>query len=30
VHAVNAAVEGNDPAQVLNEAAKFADGLLNQ
>jgi multiple sugar transport system substrate-binding protein len=30
VHAVNASVEGNDPAQVLNEAARSADALLNQ
>lgn len=30
VHAVNAAVAGNDPAQVLNDAAKNADALLNQ
>lgn len=28
VHAVNAAVDGNDPTQVLNEAAKAADALL--
>jgi multiple sugar transport system substrate-binding protein len=30
VHAVNAAVDGNNPAQVLNDAAKNADTLLNQ
>ncbi len=30
VHAVNASVEGNDPAQVLNDAARQADELLNQ
>ena len=30
VHAVNATVEGNDPAQMLNEAARSADNLLNQ
>ena len=30
VHAVNAVVAGNDPAQLLNEAAKSADSLLNQ
>ncbi len=30
VHAVNATVEGNDPAQMLNEAASSADNLLNQ
>jgi sn-glycerol 3-phosphate transport system substrate-binding protein len=30
VHAVNAAVDGNDPTQVLNDAAKSADALLNQ
>ena len=30
VHAVNATVEGNDPARMLNEAAKAADNLLNQ
>ena len=30
VHAVNAAVDGNDPALVLNEAAQAADNLLNQ
>ncbi len=30
VHAVNATVEGNDPAQMLNEAARAADQLLNQ
>jgi multiple sugar transport system substrate-binding protein len=30
VHAVNAAVEGNDPAALLNDAAKNADALLNQ
>ncbi len=29
-HAVNAAVDGNDPAQLLNDAAKNADALLNQ
>ena len=28
VHAVNAAVDGNDATQVLNEAAKAADALL--
>jgi multiple sugar transport system substrate-binding protein len=30
VHAVNAAVDGTDPVQVLNDAAKNADALLNQ
>lgn len=30
VHAVNASVEGNDPARLLNEAAQAADNLLNQ
>jgi ABC-type glycerol-3-phosphate transport system substrate-binding protein len=30
VHAVNAAVDGNDPALVLDEAAQAADNLLNQ
>jgi ABC-type glycerol-3-phosphate transport system substrate-binding protein len=30
VHAINATVEGNDPAQILNDAAKSADALLNQ
>jgi ABC-type glycerol-3-phosphate transport system substrate-binding protein len=30
VHAVTSAVEGNDPAQLLNEAAQAADNLLNQ
>jgi len=30
VHAVTASVEGNDPAQLLNEAAQAADNLLNQ
>ncbi len=30
IHAVNAAVAGNDPAAVLNDAAKNADALLNQ
>jgi ABC-type glycerol-3-phosphate transport system substrate-binding protein len=30
IHAVNAAVAGNDPAQLLNDAAKNADALLNQ
>jgi multiple sugar transport system substrate-binding protein len=30
VHAVNSAVGGNDPAQLLNEAAQAADNLLNQ
>jgi multiple sugar transport system substrate-binding protein/sn-glycerol 3-phosphate transport system substrate-binding protein len=30
VHAVTSSVEGNDPAQLLNEAAQFADNLLNQ
>ena len=30
VHAVTASVEGNDPAQLLNEAARSADNLLNQ
>jgi multiple sugar transport system substrate-binding protein len=30
VHAVNAAVDGNDPAQLLNDAAKSADALLSQ
>jgi multiple sugar transport system substrate-binding protein len=30
VHAVNAAVAGNDPAQLLNDAAKSADALLTQ
>ena len=30
VHAVNAAVDGNDPKIVLNEAAQSADNLLNQ
>jgi ABC-type glycerol-3-phosphate transport system substrate-binding protein len=30
VHAVIASVEGNDPAQLLNEAAQAADNLLNQ
>ena len=29
VHAVNATVAGNDPAQMLNEAARSADNLLN-
>jgi multiple sugar transport system substrate-binding protein len=30
VHAVTSSVEGNDPAQLLNEAAQSADNLLNQ
>jgi ABC-type glycerol-3-phosphate transport system substrate-binding protein len=30
VHAVTSSVEGNDPAQLLNEAAQTADNLLNQ
>lgn len=30
VHAVTSSVEGNDPAQLLNEAAQAADNLLNQ
>lgn len=30
VHAVTASVEGNDPAQLLNEAAQAADNLLKQ
>ncbi|HZY43864.1 MAG TPA: extracellular solute-binding protein [Anaerolineae bacterium] len=30
IHAVNAAVAGNDPTQLLNDAAKNADALLNQ
>ncbi len=30
VHAVNATVDGNDPAQMLNEAARSADNLLSQ
>ena len=30
VHAVSAAVDGTDPAQVLNDAARSADALLNQ
>jgi ABC-type glycerol-3-phosphate transport system substrate-binding protein len=30
VHAVIASVEGNDPTQLLNEAAQSADNLLNQ
>jgi len=30
VHAVNAAVTGNDPAQLLRDAAKSADSLLAQ
>ena len=30
VHAVNATVEGNDPAQMLNEAAQSANNLLSQ
>ncbi len=30
VHAVNAAVDGNDPERLLNEAAQVADGLLSQ
>jgi ABC-type glycerol-3-phosphate transport system substrate-binding protein len=30
VHAVAASVEGNDPTQLLNEAAQSADNLLNQ
>jgi ABC-type glycerol-3-phosphate transport system substrate-binding protein len=30
VHAVTASVEGNDPTQLLNEAALAADNLLNQ
>ena len=30
VHAVTSSVEGNDPVQLLNEAAQAADNLLNQ
>jgi ABC-type glycerol-3-phosphate transport system substrate-binding protein len=30
IHAVIASVEGNDPTQLLNEAAQSADNLLNQ
>jgi sn-glycerol 3-phosphate transport system substrate-binding protein len=30
VHAVTASVQGNDPQQMLNEAAQAADNLLNQ
>jgi multiple sugar transport system substrate-binding protein/sn-glycerol 3-phosphate transport system substrate-binding protein len=30
IHAVIASVEGNDPTQLLNEAAQAADNLLNQ
>jgi sn-glycerol 3-phosphate transport system substrate-binding protein len=30
VHAVSASVQGNDPQQMLNEAAQAADNLLNQ
>lgn len=30
IHAVNAAVDGNDPERLLNEAAQAADALLNQ
>lgn len=30
VHAVNSSVQGNDPGQALNEAARSADNLLSQ
>jgi hypothetical protein len=30
VHAVNSSVQGNDPGQALNDAARSADNLLIQ